>query len=120
MEIAEEIRALEERLLENTVRSSREAVVELLAEDFLEFGKSGRVFDRDAILAELQNESPILEHWLDDFEACQLGDDVVLVTYRIRAARDDGASTSLRSSIWVRRGDRWQMVFHQGTLKHDG
>jgi hypothetical protein len=40
------LRELEERLLASDVRSSREDVSDLLADDFVEFGRSGRVYDR--------------------------------------------------------------------------
>ncbi len=39
-----------------------------------------------------------------------LGDGVVLATYRITAP-----ATSIRSSVWIRREDAWQVRFHQGT-----
>jgi ribonuclease HI len=38
---------------------------------------------------------------------------VALVTYRVERVED--GSTTLRSSIWAREGDRWRMRFHQGT-----
>ena len=48
-----ELLALEERLLDPTVRAVPGEVRALLAPEFIEFGASGRVFDRDAILAML-------------------------------------------------------------------
>ena len=48
---------------------------------------------------------------VSDFAARRLAPSVVLLTYRATA---DGVAT-LRSSIWRRAGDCWQMMFHQGT-----
>jgi hypothetical protein len=39
----------------------------------------------------------------------------VLVTYFSRTTDEAGSRAALRSSIWKRDGDRWQMLFHQGT-----
>jgi hypothetical protein len=50
---AAEIRLLEEQLRNPLVRSSREALSRLLADDFLEFGASGRVHNRREILDNL-------------------------------------------------------------------
>lgn len=110
-----QIRALEERLLTPEVRGSREELTKLLADDFLEFGSSGRTFDKQAIIALLEDESP-LECSLHDFSVQQLSDDVVLATYTARAVRLEEIKTSLRSSVWVYRDERWQLTFHQGTL----
>ena len=52
-----------------------------------------------------------------DFRIKMLSADVALITYRAvwRRATDVQTSCSLRSSLWVMRDDRWQIVFHQGT-----
>ena len=110
------IRSLEERLLMPEVRGSREALEELLAEDFFEIGRSGRTYGRGAIVAELAAEEPF-ECSLEGFSVKRLGDDVVLATYTSHAQRADGTKSALRSSIWIRRDERWQLVYHQGTAK---
>ena len=112
--LEEQIRALEERLLTPEVRRSREELTKLLADDFLELGSSGRTFDREAIITLLRDESP-LECSRHDFSVKQLSDDVVLVTYAARAVQLQEIKTSIRSSVWVYRQNRWQLTFHQGT-----
>jgi len=114
-EIGKELRELEERLLQPDFRRSRPAVSALLAEELVEHGSSGRVYGKQQILdllsAETQNRAAI-EH----FEARPLNADVVLVTYRsIRPGPPERGAAFLRSSLWVRREGRWQIVFHQGT-----
>lgn len=110
------LRGLEESLLQSAVRKNAAKVAELLAEDFREFGSSGRVFSKAEILAALQSEDPDHNWSLDDFAATQLSESLVLVTYRaIRTSDDSPPAQSLRSSLWALRNGRWQMIFHQGT-----
>jgi hypothetical protein len=100
-------------------------LIDLLTDDFLEFGQSGRVWTRETI-APLLGSSPdgsagaaapegaaaapeggAAAPELEAFEVTRLGEGVALVTYRALGAN--------RSSIWVRRDGRWRMRFHQGT-----
>ncbi len=110
------IQHLEERLLRANVRRSPQDLAELLADDFIEIGSSGRIYDRQTTIAELQHESPI-EISLTHFQMRILAPDVVLATYHaVRSASAPAQTTqSLRSSIWKRLDGRWQLVFHQGT-----
>ena len=114
--IEAQLRELEERLLQGSVRRDPEAVSVLLTDDFREFGSSGRVFNKQHILAALQKELPT-QLSLRDFHATVLAPDVVLVTYLATQRRDSQQSAirSLRSSIWVFREAQWQVLFHQGT-----
>ncbi|NWJ26108.1 DUF4440 domain-containing protein [Rhizobium sp. RM] len=112
--------SLETSLHRPKVRSSPQAVSDLLADDFVEFGKSGRVYDKQITIEALAQEegsvsTPPLE--VADFTAKPLSEDVVLVTYKsIRPlAQDQQSNEALRSSIWKRIDGRWQMIFHQGT-----
>jgi len=83
----------------------------LLADDFLEFGASGRTWDASTMRETLAGASPAGPVELLDFAVAELAPGVVLATYRLGPPRP-----SNRSTIWVRRGDRWQVRFHQGTL----
>ena len=108
-----ELLALEERLLVPAVRALPAQVGALLAPGFMEFGASGRVFDRDAILAALASEPPRVARQARGFKVRELAPGAALTTWRV--TRDDGVET-LRSSVWQQQGGRWLMVFHQGTL----
>ena len=111
----DEIQALEEKLLSAEFRRDREAVAALLAEDFREFGSSGRVWSKQQILDQLATEEPF-EAEIEDFEAMGLAADAVLVTYKVTLRRKGAESaSSLRSSIWLKREGRWRILFHQGT-----
>jgi hypothetical protein len=114
--LEDHLRQLEERLLQTNVRKSAEEVSELLASEFIEFGSSGRIFDKQQIIASLQMESTVRRS-LVDFKTWILAPAVVLVTYRAirQGAPGEQPIYSLRSSIWRLIDGRWQMVFHQGT-----
>jgi hypothetical protein len=108
---------LETRLHKKEVRNSREQVGTLLADDFMEFGKSGRVYHKQDTLDGLEREQIDLEIEVADFNTKELATEVVLVTYTAQMLDTDNMTkvSTNRSSIWIRRDDRWQMVFHQGT-----
>src|SRR5262249_61518516 len=105
---------LEIALHKREVRSSPKAVSELLADEFVEFGSSGTVYDKPAIIEALNNETTDPQITVEEFSVRDLAPDVVLVTYKSKPAGSQ-VVTALRSSIWKRIGGRWQMVFHQGT-----
>jgi hypothetical protein len=125
--LAEHLENLENFLFDPVARRDIAAVSNLLAEDFREFGSSGRVYTKLDILAELSTEQPVVIT-LTDF-ACQLvSPAVALVTYKSLSSHENRPPTqALRSSLWVlrplasqfRRGSAeegaWQMLFHQGT-----
>jgi len=111
-----QLERLERLLMDPAVRRDRARVAELLAEEFTEFGASGRVWTRKAILDLLATEEytpPVVEK----FSCRELAEDVALATYRaVRADAATGArAVTLRSSVWVRQSGAWRMVFHQGT-----
>lgn len=108
----DELRKLEEQLLQPEFRRNRQAVGSLLAPEFREFGSSGRIYTRQEILDLLESESR-RQVDLTEFHSTRIGPDVVLVTYRSHNLNN--SSVSLRSSLWVRREDRWLLLFHQGT-----
>jgi hypothetical protein len=109
------LRDLEERLLRSDVRRSPTALGDLLADDFVEFGSSGRVFDKQQIIDALHQESARSPRSVLDFRTSVLGPRVVLATYRLSWSDGEVSQHSLRSSIWKLVGERWQMIFHQGT-----
>lgn len=114
MSIDEHIRSLELELLTSATRKNAERVSTLLADDFREFGSSGRVYSKKDIISALQLESPVIISAVD-VEISWLAEHVALVTYKsvknVQTAQSDSA---LRSSIWTKNGERWNMVFHQG------
>jgi hypothetical protein len=107
------LRGLEELLLQPDVRKSGR-VSELLADGFVEFGSSGRIFSKAQIVAALRAEEPT-KFTAYDFSVSLLAPNVALVTYRAQRHTEPTVYT-LRSSIWQQQGQQWQMAFHQGTV----
>lgn len=106
----ERIVALERSLLTDDVRGDPAAVAALLHPDWEEVGRSGRLWSRGEILAEIGSlPSPVT---LEVVRVDRVAPDTVLLLWRGVAA--SGEST-LRSSWWVREGGRWRQRFHQGT-----
>lgn len=93
----------------------------LLAPDFVEIGRSGRVYDRDAIVAALVTEDAggaTVVAGVEDFAVRVLAPGVALATYRSLHADPAGRAqvVARRSSIWRRDADgAWRLTFHQGT-----
>ena len=114
-EVVEELKRLEETLLRPDVRRSREKMSALLADNFMEYGRSGRVYDKAAIL-ETANKPFDGQLTLHKFSAKALAPSVALVTYATVLLQPDGNELhSLRCSIWSQTERGWQLVFHQGT-----
>jgi hypothetical protein len=114
--ICAHLRACEEALLDPQVRRNRARVAALLADDFEEFGSSGRVWSRELIIESLAFEDyqPIA---MEDFKCDRIAEGLALVTYRsVRTdTRSGERSMALRSSIWIEKSGEWRMRFHQGT-----
>ena len=114
-EVVQELKSLEEALLRPEVRRSRLKMDSLLEDDFIEYGRSGRIYDKAAIL-ETADRSFDGRLSLYKFSARALAPSVALVTYSSVLRHVDGSkSHSLRSSIWSRTEKGWRLMFHQGT-----
>jgi hypothetical protein len=108
---------LETSLHRKQIRNCVHATSALLADAFIEFGSSGKVFNKSSILESMRREKLDQQITVEDFAARELAPDVVLVTYiSKKVARDQLAVSTLRSSIWKRFDGKWQMIFHQGTI----
>ncbi len=107
---------LELYLQKPEVRSSRAELERLISDDFLEFTASGCSFGKREVLSRLPDErTPLIE--TSHFEVRELNEGVCQVLYRakLKKADENITSFSMRSSIWRKHKDVWQMVFHQGT-----
>ena len=111
---SDEIRELEAACLDVEVRADADRLASLIADDFVEFGSSGRVWDKASVLEAVPSERG-LAFSIYDFAADQVGPDLVHTTFRLSIRDSNSERHSLRSSLWIRRSGRWQMLFHQGT-----
>ncbi len=105
-----DIQQLELSLLTPSVRKSREQLNQLIADDFIEFGSSGRIYNKKDVLESLPGEKS-KDYAVEDFTTSELSAHLILATYTVTSE----SRRSLRSSIWQFNGHHWQMLFHQGT-----
>ena len=88
----------------------------VLAADFIEFGRSGRIFSRaDSINVTAQPIGATVP--LRDFAVRQVAGDAYLVTYTSEVTFGDEIEYANRSSLWVRTPDGYKLCFHQGTSR---
>jgi hypothetical protein len=92
----------------------REALGNLLADEFRAVGGSGMVSDGKALLDALFAGGRPRQ--FEDFKVTRVADGVVLITYISRSWWEPGWQPPVRrSSVWIYRDDRWQLLFRQGT-----
>jgi hypothetical protein len=113
-EEVEQLRSLEEDLWRSETRFDESRMRRVLAPDFLEIGRSGRLFRLEDTLAVPAQQIPALLP-LPSFAARLLQRDVALVTYETDVAYTWGRELARRSSLWTRTPGGWQLRFHQGT-----
>jgi hypothetical protein len=102
---------LEMRLAQRRV-GTRAELEGLLADEFREFGCSGREYTRQEVLGAWEFGHP-LECEVTDYRVLAVGADAVLATYR---TAQPGGRLAQRSSLWCKRSGCWKLIFHQGTL----
>lgn len=86
----------------------------ILSEDFIEFGTSGKIYDKTSQLGFI-NEEGLTEipFIITNFCVNLLSEKIAHVIYQTESIAD--GSKSLRSSIWRHENTRWYLYFHQGT-----
>ncbi|WP_277812110.1 nuclear transport factor 2 family protein [Chromohalobacter canadensis] len=109
MDVAQTLIDFEMELVNPSARDDRERIKELLAEDFEEFGSSGKVITKADVL---KADGPVPAYELSDFSVHMLGERAALVKYRASIP----GHNSHRSSVWVKCENRWQMLHHQSTV----
>ncbi len=117
--LLDELCALEVELHQGATRADRVRMNALLHADFVEFGRSGTVWTRAATLDEFGSPGAAAAPRIhaDHFELQRLGVELALLTYRSAHVAAHGALDrhTLRSSLWHRTAQGWQLRFHQGT-----
>ncbi|MEI7743056.1 MAG: nuclear transport factor 2 family protein [Chloroflexota bacterium] len=111
-ELAPVLRRLEAALAAADPAGLDGSLAGLVADDFLEFGASGRAWTADEVREALAGSTADGPVDLEAFEVSMPAPDVALVTCRLGPPRP-----SNRSSVRVGRDRRWQVRFHQGTLR---
>lgn len=109
---------LETKLLKPEIRSSSKDLDSLLADDFMEFGSSGEIYNKKEILERLPKDTEVspVQFVVSDFQVKELSENVVLATFKTdKISSDKNHVFALRASIWKKTNGNWQMIYHQGT-----
>ena len=104
----DQVIALEKSFLTDEMRADPASIAALLHPDWVEVGKSGRVWTKADKLAEV---SPGLRTEIELIAVDRIAPEVILVQWRGLFDRGN----SRRVSVWVRDGQRWLMRYQQGT-----
>lgn len=108
-------------MLRGETRADRARMDALLHPDFVEIGRSGRVWSRAETLDEITVADAAPRIHADELAVTALADGVALVTYRSAHVLADGVHHrwTRRSSLWLRVEGTWRLRFHQGTPSDD-
>ncbi len=110
---------LEESLWRAATRYDPVLMDRIFADDFFEFGRSGRIYPREDLILPARAARPIdVRLPLPGLKFTVIDTNSVLVTYvsEVRRALGD-IERANRSSIWSRRDGAWLLRFHQGTAR---
>ena len=114
VEDQEELQRLEEALWQQSTRFDLSFQESRFAQDFFEFGRSGRVYRRDEVIS--IDSAPILAKLpLENLRFRVLDVDTVQLTYSSAAEYNGVVEYARRSSLWSRTPKGWVLRFHQGT-----
>lgn len=109
-----ELLDLEKSLLDPALRASPGYLEDVLSEGYVEYGASGRVYDRQQAIAAVIT-SGIDPCTITGFAARWLDPDIALVNYRLICQPGAGEPVhTMRRSIWKRVGGNWKILYHQG------
>ena len=106
------VQSAERTLLDPAVRGSRTELDQLLDAEFVEIGASGRIWNRDDLIADVVASPRIAGTAVAEMSARHVTEDVIVVEY----ATSTPAGIVRRSSWWRRRDGVWRCYFHQGTV----
>lgn len=105
---------LEKSLWVEATRFNESFMQDTLAADFFEFGRSGKVHARDAVLgAGRRVIGAVLP--LRELQIRLLDGNTAQVTYIAETESAGDRSAARRSCLWSRTSQGWKLRFHQGT-----
>jgi hypothetical protein len=113
--VLDELKALEPLFHAVAQDATPEAFEALVAPEFWEVGASGRRYSRAYALSVLKERGRMPDEALwrtEGFHVAALGADHYLLTYTLHQP----GRTTRRATVWRRAQDRWQALYHQGTV----
>lgn len=110
------LRVLEEMLWRAETRFDPVLMDQTFAANFVEFGRSGRRYERAEMIFNPGPDTVIDATLpLSEYSVDLIAPDVALATYTSEVRYDGIIERSRRSSLWTKAKGRWQLRFHQGT-----
>tara|TARA_R110000868_G_scaffold138329_1_gene352337 strand:- start:52570 stop:52932 length:363 start_codon:yes stop_codon:yes gene_type:complete len=109
---------LEKDLHSDEVRSSTSKLAQMLHNDFKEITQSGTTYTKKEALEGLSISAEV-DIKAFNFDVTLISEYIAQVMYETETInlKRNITKNALRSSLWKFEGDRWQMLFHQGTQK---
>jgi len=105
----------EKDFFSKTFCNNREKLENRFSKDFIEYGKSGFVYDREDVITSLLGLSKDRNIDIIQFSLTALCENILLARYISHHVDDN--SYALRTSVWRYEDDSWKIFFHQGTMK---
>jgi len=110
-QLQDHLYSLEERLLHPDREHDRTALIPFFSDEYKEFCISGRIFNRQQVIDSILKSEP-RPATISNYYVAPLAENVALATYSAKT----NLVVSHRSSLWIFRDNRWQLLFHQGTI----
>lgn len=82
-------------------------------DEFIEFGKSGQIYNKDYIVEYLLSLDADRDIMIQDFHLNEMKDGLVIAHYI--TVEEKTEEKTLRTSIWIKENSDWKLFFHQGT-----
>ena len=114
MKLEEQILEYENDFFKKKFCSNMENLNNRIHDDFIEFGKSGKVFNKDSIIEYLINLDDDRDIEIESFEINIMKKDFLVVNYISDEKEID--KRAVRTSIWINENENWKLYFHQGTI----
>ena len=115
LDILEELKRREPIFHRSELGTARADFDNMMDANFFEVGASGRRYDRDYVLEELEKRqgNPTEDAWeTRDFRCVEIAANNYLLTYTLL----QGARITRRATIWRRTSGGWKILYHQGTI----
>lgn len=98
----------------------REAIEQLLVDDYFEVGASGRLYERERVIETVvdrfERDDPAVAGEVEEFAVREVCSDVYVATYVLRQPDGHAVRTSRRVTVWSHNDGEWRVVYHQGTM----
>jgi hypothetical protein len=115
---AEKLIALEKALPAAQKRHDRDFYKNTLTDDFISVGTDGKIHSKEEILGDLPS-TELKEYRPYNIQVLPLNEGAAVVTYDVIIGMvhydDETPRYQHVSSIWVKRGENWQLRFQQAT-----